>query len=482
MTQPRDDLAAAPAPPAPPRPFRPWLTAVFSLVIAAHVVGLPLVWPLFPDSQTPLERLDRPEESLARLVTREMDLRAVLRREAAWEWRIYLALGGGEDPIREAVEWYGELADAVASATAGLARLILLAEAGETDTVSAELDGWAASGEEELKMAGWLRAAYLEEPPTQETGRALLHDLRRDLDPGWFRDALTARLAARIGDRGAVAQAEAATLARGRVLLARLHALAALGILLVLGGAVAVVAFAARPARLRVAGSPGPPGWTLAEGYALFARALGTPLALSFVLFFVLRTDTPFDTLISMGADLPLFGWVAWYFARRGTSWPRAFGLAPARSGALRAAAVAAGLASLAMLGDAGITLAANALDIRSHWTDGFFEQMLWEPRWRLAVDSFNVIVWAPVVEELSFRGLLFGALRARLGLWPAALASAAVFTAAHGYGAIGSASVFVSGVLWAVAYERTGSLLPGMLAHSANNLMSTLWTVAMLR
>ena len=90
--------------------------------------------------------------------------------------------------------------------------------------------------------------------------------------------------------------------------------------------------------------------------------------------------------------------------------------------------------------------------------------------------------VWAPVIEELTFRGLLYGTLRARLGVWPAALASAAIFALPHGYGAAGSLSVLMSGVLWAIAYERTRSLLPGLLAHSANNLMSTLWMVGLLR
>ena len=45
-----------------------------------------------------------------------------------------------------------------------------------------------------------------------------------------------------------------------------------------------------------------------------------------------------------------------------------------------------------------------------------------------------------------------------------------------------GSASVLVSGLLWAVAYERTRSLLPGLFAHAVNNLLSTLWTVGLLR
>jgi membrane protease YdiL (CAAX protease family) len=43
-----------------------------------------------------------------------------------------------------------------------------------------------------------------------------------------------------------------------------------------------------------------------------------------------------------------------------------------------------------------------------------------------------------------------------------------------HGYGMIGLASVFWSGIIWAVAYERTRSLWPAILAHGVNNLLVT--------
>ena len=57
----------------------------------------------------------------------------------------------------------------------------------------------------------------------------------------------------------------------------------------------------------------------------------------------------------------------------------------------------------------------------------------------------------------------------------------AAIFAVAHGYGSLGFTSVFVSGVLWAYAYESTGSLLPGMIAHAVNNMVASagvLWLI----
>ena len=37
-------------------------------------------------------------------------------------------------------------------------------------------------------------------------------------------------------------------------------------------------------------------------------------------------------------------------------------------------------------------------------------------------------------------------------------------------------------GILWAWAYEKTGSLLPGMVAHAANNLMVSASVLVLLR
>ena len=63
-----------------------------------------------------------------------------------------------------------------------------------------------------------------------------------------------------------------------------------------------------------------------------------------------------------------------------------------------------------------------------------------------------------------------------------AATLSAAIFALAHGYGAAGFGSVFASGLLWAIAYERTGSLLPNTAAHVLNNVAAALGVLLLLR
>jgi membrane protease YdiL (CAAX protease family) len=77
-------------------------------------------------------------------------------------------------------------------------------------------------------------------------------------------------------------------------------------------------------------------------------------------------------------------------------------------------------------------------------------------------------VIAAPIFEEFIFRGLIFGGLRRSFGVWPATLASAAVFAIVHPAFAV--LPVFVMGVCAALAYERTRSLLAPMLVHAVYN------------
>jgi hypothetical protein len=466
----------------PQRPrFSRLLTAVFSGVVAVYVIGLPLGLPVIEGPTSPLAQLERPEDSLDRLAAREMDLRAAMHRHP-WEWRLYTVLGGGADSIHEARNWYREAAEALDSPSAALHHAILLAESGQPEQAAEAVAPLGRGGDQGARMARWLDAAYLGAPPDVDTGRELIAQMRRELPASWFADTLVARLAGRIGDARARAQAEAAIVERGRSLLLRVRALTLLGLALFALGAVALGRALGRRRPVRVAVAPLPPIWTAGEGYALFVRGLGAPQAVMLLLVYALHRSLTFEGVIAIASDLPLFWWVATYLRRRSVSMREAFGLGPAPGGGralLRAALI---LTALAMAGDALIEWGGSLLQIPSHWSEGLSEEMLWESRGALLLDVFTVVVWAPVVEELTFRGLLYGTLRVRLGPWPAAVLSAMIFALPHGYGILGSASVLMSGMLWALAYERTRSLLPGMLAHAVNNSISTLWTLGMLR
>ena len=77
-------------------------------------------------------------------------------------------------------------------------------------------------------------------------------------------------------------------------------------------------------------------------------------------------------------------------------------------------------------------------------------------------------VLAAPLFEEFLFRGLIFGGLRRSFGFWPAALASAAIFSIVHP--PISIVPVFVLGLATAFSYERTRGLLAPMIAHAVYN------------
>ena len=89
------------------------------------------------------------------------------------------------------------------------------------------------------------------------------------------------------------------------------------------------------------------------------------------------------------------------------------------------------------------------------------------------AVFTFQaLVVVTPVVEEVFFRGFVYSGLIPRLGVGWAIVASAAVFSIFHL--AIGVLiPIFVTGLLFALLYQRTGSLWPSIVAHAGQNALA---------
>jgi membrane protease YdiL (CAAX protease family) len=89
------------------------------------------------------------------------------------------------------------------------------------------------------------------------------------------------------------------------------------------------------------------------------------------------------------------------------------------------------------------------------------------------AVASFiSMTVFAPIAEELLFRGVLFGALVQKMSTHRAALVSCVLFALVHGYGLFGSAQIMLTGYIWARLDARTGTLAPSLVAHSLTNFV----------
>ncbi len=94
---------------------------------------------------------------------------------------------------------------------------------------------------------------------------------------------------------------------------------------------------------------------------------------------------------------------------------------------------------------------------------------------------AFLIVMLAPLAEEVFFRGLFFGGLRARLSFPAAALISGAFFGSIHLVGGNWAVAVqlAVLGVGLAYLYERTGSLWAPISLHTVNNALAFLVLVS---
>lgn len=84
------------------------------------------------------------------------------------------------------------------------------------------------------------------------------------------------------------------------------------------------------------------------------------------------------------------------------------------------------------------------------------------------------VTVIGPLGEEVLFRGYIFRALRNRLSVWPAAIATGVLFAAIHlGWTpTVLIVPVLLFGVGMCLLYQWTGSLYPPIAMHALGNAM----------
>ncbi|MGN0311529.1 MAG: lysostaphin resistance A-like protein [Lachnospiraceae bacterium] len=83
-----------------------------------------------------------------------------------------------------------------------------------------------------------------------------------------------------------------------------------------------------------------------------------------------------------------------------------------------------------------------------------------------------SVGLCAPILEELTFRGILFGNLRQAYGKWIGIIGSALIFGAFH-FNLVQFVYAALLGVVFAYIYDKTGALWSCILAHAAANVFS---------
>lgn len=143
-------------------------------------------------------------------------------------------------------------------------------------------------------------------------------------------------------------------------------------------------------------------------------------------------------------------------------------------------AAVATFLIALSVLTIVGYAwkqgLEALGLDVSEQNAVEIFRQAD-SPAKFIVVMGLAVIV-APLTEELIFRAGLFRYLRTRAPRWIALLAPSAIFAALHS-NLVAFVPLLLLGIIFSLAYERTGRISVTIIAHSLFNLHTILLILA---
>ncbi len=426
--------------------------------------------------------LDYPAQSGARLVERHLAFYDGFEEAPSWQqWFFDLLFDGRDAVVAQAVATYQDILrfftrhpERAGPWDVRNTRLRLLVLFGETGRWQAFRRELAALGDmpEEAVLAETLRFAY-DLPLEGEVYVPELHAGLRMFPGGWARDHVRLRVYRRLG-LDEQYDAEAWLAARGRELRRETLVTAFIvGLGLVAGAGCALAGCVRRHRPWRAAALETP--WSLAEGTAVMIQSavLGL-LALVAAQWLAHLWNVP---LLAHWSTLAVALPMLWLVRRRllaprGLGFAEAFGLRVSRRTLLPLVAATLAVFAVERTGALGISWLAWSAGFEPHWSEGLAERWLWSSWSNALASGIDVVVWAPIVEEIGFRGLLYLTLRSRLKPLPAALISAGLFSLLHLYSVSGFLSVFWSGLVWAWAFERFRSLLPGMLTHALGNLL----------
>jgi membrane protease YdiL (CAAX protease family) len=242
---------------------------------------------------------------------------------------------------------------------------------------------------------------------------------------------------------------------------------------------------------LAAAAPPAPPRERTPWGYGDMAMAIGMVIGALILLFIPLITivaivaggeiDEGDDAVTAavMGAGFLLEGFLLlaaalFSVAKYNLSWS-ALGLRLPRRGGFWFP-VPLFFAALAVFISYAAIVAAIGGDVESNVAEETFDSTV-----LIVLLGILSLALAPFMEEVFFRGFLFGGLRGRWGVLGAALASGFLFALAHFQDASSLPLIPVIGIigmLFAWAYYYTGSLFAPIAAHFSFNLVSFVFGV----
>ena len=464
----------------------------WSLIVSGVCAGIlvaalgTILW--FSATLPKLQRFEEPDRALDLMVSRMLAVQDSFRRAPEWQqWLADWTMGSDDEAREQAIQWYRELVETTDDPLSKLRLAILLGESGQETAALAETKRWQNRGTSALLFERLIEAAYGTQAIDRTHEAELQAALAEALPSGWFYDHLAARLARRVGDQDLLKAIETQAVRRQDQVLQWISPLIAFESICLVIGSIMLVRIAGLcgqridSLRLHLPGVPPPwPGGT-AAAVILRGGALGAIMTVS-----ILSTSSfehAFHVLAIPLANLPLLALAYVQLLKpAGLTFRNGFGLRIRGENLGRLAYIILALVAAGLWGEWVMGRAAEFLNLNDHWTEWFDQDLVWGAPPIMAVSILEYVIFAPIFEELAFRGLLFAMLRRRFAFLPAALISTSVFALAHGYSPIGFLSVFWSGFLWAWIYERTGSLIPGMVAHAMNNLLVCLTVTALLR
>ncbi len=484
---PPHDQPVVPEPPTASYRSR-WSLVVSGVCAGVLVAALgTILW--FSVTLPKLQRFEEPDRALDLMVGRMLEAQDSLQRAPVWQqWLADWTMGSQDEAQAQAVQWYRELVETTDDPLSKLRLAILLGEFWQGTTALAEVEGWQTRDASRSLFGQLIEAAYGTQPLDRTHETELQATLAETLSSGWFYDHLAARLAHRAGDQDLLATVNAQRMLREDQVQRWIRPLIGFELLcLVIGSVVLLVIAGRREGRmeiLRLHGPGVPPPWSGGTAAAVILRggALGVVMTAAILSMSSYAHASVRAVAIPL-AYLPLLTLAYVQLLKpAGLTFSNGFGLSLKYDDLRRLVFIVCAVIAAGLWGEWVMGRAAEVLKLDNHWTEWFDQSLVWGAPPVLAVSLLEYVIFAPIFEELAFRGLLFAMLRRRFQFLPAALISAAIFALAHGYSPIGFISVLWSGFLWAWIYERTGSLIPGMIAHATNNLLVSLTVMALLR
>ena len=203
------------------------------------------------------------------------------------------------------------------------------------------------------------------------------------------------------------------------------------------------------------------------------------PLPVALPLVFLFDPDSTPVLAVSIVASAPIYLAVAWIavrmtFGKYGGGWERLGATPPTRATLGWAAAAFMASLTVSMIYAAVVSL--FGIDALSQDCADQVPESIRGSALLLAMSGFLAVIFAPVCEELFFRGFVFPGLASAWGPVAGHVASGHHFGSAH---LLGNPTLYKSmiqfsaiGMVFAFVYWRSGSIFSSMLAHFAFNLI----------